>query len=77
MEMDFKAANFPNDGRNQTTKHDISSLPELNANQENRPHIDAEKLIWNGKAGGRFSTLISLCELHTEQNDIGFITAKL
>lgn len=75
--MDFKAANFPNDGRNQTTKHEISSLPELNANQENRPHIDAEKLIWNEKAGSRFSTLISLCELHTEQNDIGFITAKL
>lgn len=28
------------------------------------------------KASGRYSTLISPCELHKEQDDIGFITAK-
>lgn len=34
------------------------------------------KLIWNKKASGRFSTLISPRELHKELDDIGFITAE-
>lgn len=54
----------------------LTRCQQLNAAQETVYTKTAGKLIWNKKASGRLSTLISPRELHKELDDIGFITAE-